>query len=53
MTAADLRAGRLRAILDDALEDVRLPINAVYYQSASMAARSRAFLDFLAAKLAA
>jgi DNA-binding transcriptional LysR family regulator len=53
MTTADLRAGRLRTILDDALEDVRLPINAVYYQSASMAGRARAFLDFLAAKLAA
>lgn len=53
MTTADIRAGRLRAILDDALEDVRLPINAVYYQSASMAGRARAFLDFLAAKLAA
>jgi DNA-binding transcriptional LysR family regulator len=53
MTTADISAGRLRAILDDALEDVRLPINAVYYQSASMAGRARAFLDFLAAKLAA
>jgi DNA-binding transcriptional LysR family regulator len=52
MTAADLRAGRLRAILDDATADVRLPVNAVYYQSASMAGRARAFLDFLAAKLA-
>ncbi|SAL17747.1 LysR family transcriptional regulator [Caballeronia humi] len=52
MTAADLRAGRLRAILDDSTADVRLPVNAVYYQSASMAGRARAFLDFLAAKLA-
>ncbi|SAL13595.1 LysR family transcriptional regulator [Caballeronia telluris] len=53
MTAADVAAGRLRPLLDHALADVRLPINAVYYQSASMAARARAFLDFLAAKLAA
>jgi DNA-binding transcriptional LysR family regulator len=52
MTAADIAAGRLRPLLDDALADVRLPINAVYYQSASMAARARAFLDFLAARLA-
>ncbi|SAK72085.1 LysR family transcriptional regulator [Caballeronia hypogeia] len=52
MTAADVRAGRLRTILDDILEDVRQPINAVYYQSESMAARSRAFLDFLASRLA-
>lgn len=53
MTAADVRAGRLRAILDDVLEDARLPISAVYYQSESMAARARAFLDFLAGRLAA
>jgi DNA-binding transcriptional LysR family regulator len=52
MTAADVRAGRLRTILDDILEDVRQPVNAVYYQSESMAARSRAFLDFLAGRLA-
>lgn len=52
MTAADVRAGRLRTILDDILEDVRQPINAVFYQSESMAARSRAFLDFLASRLA-
>jgi DNA-binding transcriptional LysR family regulator len=51
MTAADVRAGRLRTILDDILEDVRQPINAVYYQSESMAVRSRAFLDFLASRL--
>ncbi|SAK93305.1 LysR family transcriptional regulator [Caballeronia ptereochthonis] len=51
MSAADVRAGRLRTILDDILEDVRQPINAVYYQSESMAARSRAFLDFLASRL--
>jgi DNA-binding transcriptional LysR family regulator len=52
MTAADVAAGRLRAILPDALVDVRQPISAVYYQSESMAARSRAFLDFLAGRLA-
>lgn len=51
MTAADVRAGRLRTILDDILEDVRQPVNAVYYQSESMAVRSRAFLDFLASRL--
>jgi DNA-binding transcriptional LysR family regulator len=52
MTAADVRAARLRPILDDALKDVRQPISAVYYQSESMAARARAFLDFLATRLA-
>ena len=51
MTAADVEAGRLRTILDDALEDVRQPISAVYYQSESLAARARAFLDFLASRL--
>ncbi len=51
MTAADVRAGRLRPILDDALIDVRQSINAVFYQSESMAARARAFLDFLAERL--
>ncbi|MDR5857376.1 LysR family transcriptional regulator [Caballeronia sp. LZ062] len=52
MTAADVKAGRLRWILDDVLRDVRQPISAVYYQSESMAARARAFLDFLAGRLA-
>ncbi|WP_250473894.1 LysR family transcriptional regulator [Caballeronia sp. GAFFF1] len=52
MTAADVKAGRLRPILDDALRDVRQPISAVFYQSESMAARARAFLDFIAGKLA-
>ncbi|MDR5735439.1 LysR family transcriptional regulator [Caballeronia sp. LZ025] len=51
MTAADVEAGRLRTILEDALEDVRQPISAVYYQSQSLAARARAFLDFLASRL--
>jgi DNA-binding transcriptional LysR family regulator len=51
MTADDLRAGRLRTILDDLLVDVRQPVNAVFYQSTSMAVRSRAFLDFLASRL--
>lgn len=51
MTAADVAAGRLRTILDDALEDIRQPISAVYYQSESLAARTRAFLDFLSSKL--
>jgi DNA-binding transcriptional LysR family regulator len=51
MTADDVRAGRLRTILDDLLEDVRQPVNAVFYQSESMAVRSRAFLDFLTSRL--
>jgi DNA-binding transcriptional LysR family regulator len=51
MTSADIRAGRLRPILDDALEDVRQPVSAVFYESEAMAARARAFLDFLAGRL--
>ncbi|KND58150.1 Transcriptional regulator, LysR family [Candidatus Burkholderia verschuerenii] len=51
MTAADVRAGRLRTILDDVLEDVRQPVSAVFYESEAMSARSRAFLDFLASRL--
>jgi DNA-binding transcriptional LysR family regulator len=52
MTDADVKAGRLNTIMDAALLDVRQPISAVFYQSASMAGRARAFLDFLAARLA-
>jgi DNA-binding transcriptional LysR family regulator len=52
MTDADVRAGRLHTIMDASLLDVRQPISAVFYQSASMAGRARAFLDFLAARLA-
>jgi DNA-binding transcriptional LysR family regulator len=52
MTDADVRAGRLNTIMDASLLDVRQPISAVFYQSASMAGRARAFLDFLAARLA-
>jgi DNA-binding transcriptional LysR family regulator len=52
MTDADVKAGRLDTIMDASLLDVRQPISAVFYQSASMAGRARAFLDFLAGRLA-
>jgi DNA-binding transcriptional LysR family regulator len=52
MTDADVRAGRLNTIMDASLLDVRQPISAVFYQSALMAGRARAFLDFLAGRLA-
>jgi DNA-binding transcriptional LysR family regulator len=51
MTSADVASGRLRTVMDSVLLDVRQPISAVFYQSASMAGRARAFLDFLAGRL--
>jgi DNA-binding transcriptional LysR family regulator len=51
MTSADVAAGRLQTVMDPVLLDVRQPISAVFYQSASMAARAKAFLDFLAGRL--
>lgn len=51
MTAADVREGRLQTILDDVLIDMRQPVSAVFYQSAAMSGRTRAFLDFLATRL--
>ncbi|MFC0399085.1 LysR family transcriptional regulator [Paraburkholderia rhizosphaerae] len=47
MIAADVREGRLVAVLDNALLDRRQPIHAVYYQSASLAGRVKCFLDFI------
>lgn len=51
MTSADVASARLRTVMDSLLLDVRQPISAVFYQSASMAGRAKAFLDFLAARL--
>jgi len=51
MTAADLRDGRLVAVLDDVLIDERQPVSAVYYQSASLAGRVQAFLEFIAQRV--
>jgi len=51
MTSADVAAGRLQTVMDPILLDVRQPVSAVFYQSASMAARAKAFLDFLAGRL--
>jgi DNA-binding transcriptional LysR family regulator len=51
MSWSDVESGRLRTVMDEVLLDVRQPISAVFYQSASMAGRARAFLDFLAARL--
>jgi DNA-binding transcriptional LysR family regulator len=51
MTSADVRDGRLVTILDSMLVDVRQPVSAVYYQSATLAGRVQCFLDFIAARL--
>ncbi|AMM17310.1 LysR family transcriptional regulator [Burkholderia sp. PAMC 28687] len=51
MTHADVAGGRLRTVMDSAWLDVRQPVSAVFYQSASMAGRAKAFLDFLAGRL--
>lgn len=51
MTHADVASGHLRTVMDSAWLDVRQPISAVFYQSASMAGRAKAFLDFLAGRL--
>jgi DNA-binding transcriptional LysR family regulator len=51
MTLADVRDGRLVRILEDMLVDDRQPISAVFYQSASLAGRVQAFLDFIGERL--
>ena len=51
MTAADVRERRLVPILGNLLTDERQPVNAVYYQSASLAGRVQCFLDFIAARV--
>jgi DNA-binding transcriptional LysR family regulator len=51
MTAADVREKRLVPILGNLTVDERQPVNAVYYQSASLAGRVQCFLDFIAARV--
>jgi DNA-binding transcriptional LysR family regulator len=51
MTLADVRNQRLVPILDDVLVDERQPVSAVFYQSASLAGRAQAFLDFIGTRL--
>jgi len=49
----DLAAGRLKEVLVAQTLDVRLPVHAVYYRNAELAARITCFLDFLHAEIAA
>ena len=51
MTHADVRDGRLVRILEDVLVDDRQPVSAVFYQSAALAGRVQAFLDFIGPRL--
>ncbi|HEY1995506.1 LysR family transcriptional regulator [Paraburkholderia sp.] len=51
MTVADVNEKRLVPILDDILIDERQPVSAVFYQSASLAGRVQAFLDFIGTRL--
>jgi len=51
MTAADVHENRLVPILGNLLVDERQPVNAVYYQSASLAGRVQCFLDFIAGRV--
>ncbi|RPD99238.1 LysR family transcriptional regulator [Candidatus Pantoea deserta] len=48
----DLAAGRLKEVLVPQTLDVRLPVHAVYYRNAELAARITCFLDFLHAEIA-
>jgi DNA-binding transcriptional LysR family regulator len=51
MTHADVCSGRLVPVLADALVDERQPVSAVFYQSAALAGRVQAFLDFIGTQL--
>ena len=51
VTLADVSSGRLVPILANALVDERQPVSAVFYQSAALAGRVQAFLDFIGTRL--
>jgi DNA-binding transcriptional LysR family regulator len=53
MTIDDIKAGRLKVVLDEANSGYRQPINAVYYRNSQLALRIQCFLDFIQSKLAA
>ncbi|SAL11754.1 LysR family transcriptional regulator [Caballeronia peredens] len=48
MTLSDRRAGRLVQILARHTQEVRQPINAVYYRNTTISARIASFVDYLA-----
>ncbi|MDO9405219.1 MAG: LysR family transcriptional regulator [Polaromonas sp.] len=53
MTEADRASGALVQLLAKDTLDVRQPVNAVYYRNTALSSRITAFLDFVAARLAA
>jgi DNA-binding transcriptional LysR family regulator len=53
MTIDDIRAGRLKVLLEEFNSGYRQPINAVYYRNSQLALRIQCFLDFIQSKLAA
>jgi DNA-binding transcriptional LysR family regulator len=52
LTRADVAAGRLVPLLDDAALPWTQPVWAVFYKQGALAPRVQAFVDFLAARLA-
>ncbi|NDL63775.1 LysR family transcriptional regulator [Acerihabitans arboris] len=47
MTRADRRDGRLCELLQRHTQDVRQPINAVYYRNTALSSRIQSFIDYL------
>lgn len=47
MTAEDRREGRLVQVLAGETQDVRQPVNAVYYRNTALASRINCFIDYL------
>ncbi|AKM31177.1 LysR family transcriptional regulator [Pandoraea faecigallinarum] len=53
MTVRDCESGRLVQVLVRQTQDVRQPINAVYYRNTAISARIASFIDYLVAELRA
>lgn len=51
MTREDRREGRLVQVLSEQTQDVRQPINAVYYRNTALASRINCFIDYLVESL--
>ncbi|AJP56409.1 LysR family transcriptional regulator [Pandoraea vervacti] len=51
MTVRDCESGRLVQVLPRQTQDVRQPINAVYYRNTAISARIASFIDYLVAAL--
>ena len=51
MTRGDRASGALQQLLVKQTQDVRQPINAVYYRNTALASRITCFLDYLSSEL--